>query len=155
MSTMLEPKVFLDTSALFAAIWSPQGGGRALLRLGEAQVVDLAVSSQMLTELDRTVRRKSAFNLADVAQILDVAGLKVVGHPPQDLIQRCVALIGYENDARVLAAAWHAEIDFFATLDRRHFLSNQALTQALPFPLGTPGDCLAWLRDRLVDNRGT
>ena len=50
----------------------------------------------------------------------------------------------FSGDGRVLADAWQARADFFITLDRQHFLDNEHLRAALPFPLGTPGDFLLW-----------
>jgi hypothetical protein len=38
----------------------------------------------------------------------------------------------------------------FVTLDRKHFLENALLAGSLPFPMGTPGDLLAWLKQRLA-----
>jgi predicted nucleic acid-binding protein len=51
--------VYLDTSTLFAAIWSAEGSGRMILKLGEAGVIDLKVSSQVLTELEKTILNKA------------------------------------------------------------------------------------------------
>jgi len=42
--------VFLDTSALFAGIWSAEGGARLVLRLAEVGAIRLLVSSQVLDE---------------------------------------------------------------------------------------------------------
>jgi hypothetical protein len=50
----------------------------------------------------------------------------------------------------VLAAALAACADHFVTLDRKHFLENALLAGGLPFPTGTPGDFLAWLKQRLA-----
>ena len=44
--------VFLDTSALFAGIWSAKGGSRMILKLGEAGVIRLLVSPQVLDEIE-------------------------------------------------------------------------------------------------------
>jgi hypothetical protein len=42
---------------------------------------------------------------------------------------------------------------YFVTLDREHFLNNAALKQTMPFPVGTPGDLLAWYRRLLSVTR--
>ncbi len=60
---------------------------------------------------------------------------------------RLQAWLAYAPDALVLAAAASAGVDFFVTLDRRHFLGNAPLRAALPFPIGTPGDYLGWHRE--------
>ena len=49
--------VFLDTSALFAGIWSSEGGARMILRLGETRAIRLLVSPQVLDEIEGALRR--------------------------------------------------------------------------------------------------
>ena len=51
--------VFLDTSALFAGIWSATGGGRMILKLGEAGAIRLLVCPQVLDEIESALRRKA------------------------------------------------------------------------------------------------
>ena len=52
-------RVFLDTSALFAGIWSVAGGSCMILRLGEAEAIRLLVSLQVLDEIEGALRRKA------------------------------------------------------------------------------------------------
>ncbi|MEZ4594783.1 MAG: PIN domain-containing protein [Chloroflexota bacterium] len=144
------PEFFLDTSALFAGIWSATGGARMLLKLGEAQAVQLQVSSQVLTEIENVVRRKAPQNLGALALLLDRSRIRLAASPSTEEISRCEELLTYRPDAIVLAAAWKAQVDFFVTLDGRHFLNNQQLHALAPFKIGTPGTCLAWYRDHIV-----
>jgi hypothetical protein len=44
----------------------------------------------------------------------------------------------------------NTDVDFFVTLDKQHFLGNAAITSHAAFPIGTPGECLAWIRRRLL-----
>ncbi len=143
-------RVFLDTSALFAGIWSPEGGARRLLELGEAGVVVLLVSTLVLQEIESVIRRKAPSALGALALILDRSGVAPAPDPTADALHRARAMIDYEGDAQVLAAAIAAQPDFFVTLDREHFLDNQAVRAGASFPIGTPGDCLAWLRQQLA-----
>jgi predicted nucleic acid-binding protein len=137
---------FLDTSALFAGIWSAEGGARMLLKLGETGAIRLLVSSHVLDEIERVLRRKAPDTLGQLAMILDRASVEVAPPPPAAVIRESQALISHPGDAQVLAAAWTARVDYLVTLDRQHFLNNLALRKALPFPVGTPGDFLAWYR---------
>ncbi|MFN8473614.1 MAG: PIN domain-containing protein [Anaerolineae bacterium] len=140
----------MDTSALFAGIWSAEGGARMLLRLGEAGVVQLLVSGQVLQEIESVVRRKAAAHLGALALLLDTARIEVVPPASSEVVEQCQSLTRYEADAVVLAAAWCDAVDFFVTLDRRHFLENDALRTAAPFPVGTPGDALAWIAQKFA-----
>lgn len=70
--------------------------------------------------------------------------------PPAELVSKCGSLLGHPGDAQILAAAWATGAAYLATLDQAHFLSNPSLGSVVPFPIGTPGDFLAWFRDRLT-----
>jgi predicted nucleic acid-binding protein len=142
-------RLFLDTSALFAGIWSAEGGARMLLKLGEAGVVQLLVSAQVLEEIETVIRRKAESLLPGLALLLDRCQVIVVPSAPLELQTPCRELLAHPGDARILADAWHNQADFLVTLDRAHFLNDPALAQEVPFPLGMPGDCLAWLRSHL------
>jgi len=142
-ATSPRPRIFLDTSALFAGIWS---GARMLLRLGEAGAIELLISPQVLVELQAALARKAPDTLPLAAVLLDRAAGTVVPAPDEDHLQLADALISHPGDAAIVAAAWQAASDFLVTLDRRHFLENSSLIAGVPFVIGTPGDALAWIR---------
>jgi predicted nucleic acid-binding protein len=117
-----------------------------ILKLGEARAVRVLVSPQVLTEMENVLRRKAPDALGLLALLLDRSGVEVVPAPTPDAVQECLALTGYLADALVLAAAKITAADYFVTLDREHFLNNNELKRSAPFPVGTPGDFLAWYR---------
>ena len=142
---------FLDTSALFAGIWSAEGGSRMILKLGEARAVRLLVSPQVLDEIESALRRKAPNMLGLLTLLLDRSGVEVVPPPISETVRDSQALTGHPGDAQVLAAAWAAGADYLVMLDRnKHFPKNQTLRAAVPFPVGTPGDFLAWYRAQLT-----
>ena len=143
-------RAFLDTSALFAAIWSEEGGGRMLLRLGEAGPVQIVVSRQVLAELERAIRSKAPHALGSLAVLLDRIHVEVAPEPGREVLTTCEGLVAHPGDAKVLGAAVASEADYFVTLDRRHFLESAKLRQAVAFVVGTPGDFLVWFRGRLA-----
>ncbi|RIK48751.1 MAG: hypothetical protein DCC57_13195 [Chloroflexi bacterium] len=143
------PRLFLDSSVLFAAIFSVTGGARELLRLSGEGLLHLLVSQDVLAESEANLRAKAPNRLADLVGALALAGVEITDPPDITTVQQCQKLVNYPNDAVVLAAAG---VDYFVTLDRQHFLDNAALRAAMPFPLGTPGDCLAWFRKMLSES---
>jgi predicted nucleic acid-binding protein len=143
-------RVFLDTSALFADIWSAEGGARMILKLGEARAIRILVSPQVLTEAEQVLRRKAPDMLGLFALLLDRSGVETVPAALPDAVQECLVLTGYLADAVALAAAKVNMVDYFVTLDREHFLSNDGIKRAMSFPVGTPGDFLAWYRGLLA-----
>jgi predicted nucleic acid-binding protein len=82
------------------------------------------------------------------ALLLDRARVRVTPEPSAEALAQAMAVTLYGPDARVLAEALSAGADYFVTLDREHFVDNPH-TGKLPLAVGTPGDFLAWLRDRL------
>ena len=142
-----KPSVFLDTSALFAGIWSEQGGARLILTLGETGACRIVASSLVLSEIESALRRKAPDLLGLLAFILDRCNLDIAPDGPAKLIDTLTRLTGHEADSRILAAAWQA--GYFVTLDRKHILDNRKLSKAVPFQIGTPGEFIKWYRSRI------
>lgn len=139
-----EWRVFLDTSVLFAAVLSERGGARELLNLGEAGSLRLVIGPRVVQESDAVISRKAPASKALFAILLDRAGVEI--GPPADAptLERAGQVISYAPDAHILTEAFVAQADYFITLDRQHF--EHGVATMLPFPVGTPGDCLAWIR---------
>jgi predicted nucleic acid-binding protein len=145
------PEAFLDTSALFAGVWSEVGGARQVLRLAEAGLVTVIVSPQVLTEIENNLRSQAPELLGRLALLLDRIGLRLAKAAPEARYEAALALVGHPGDARLLAEAWEAGAVYFITLDRQHFLDNERPRGRLPFQLGTPGDFLLWYRQSYIE----
>ena len=146
-------RVFLDASALSAAVWSSEGGARMILKLGEAGAACLLVSSQVLDEVEGALRCKAPEALGVFALLLDRSNIEVIPLPTDEAIRDCLAITSQRGDAGVLAAALSGQVDYFVTLVRQHFLDNPRLSRFAPFPIGTPGNFLAWFRTRWREAR--
>ncbi len=120
-----------------------------ILKLGEAGVVKLLVSSQVLEEMESVLTRKAPDLLGMLALLLDRSRIQVVPSPPRKILVECMTLVKSRCDAKILAAAWAGKADYLVTLDKKHFLANKALEKAVPFPIGTPGDFIVWFRRRI------
>lgn len=57
-------------------------------------------------------------------------------------------MIEYAPDAHVLAEAIAARSETLVSLKHKHMVCNPRAT-VLSFPVGTPGDFLAWFRERV------
>ena len=143
-------RAFLDTSALFAAVWSDQGGARMILKLGEAGAVALLVSPQVIKEAEGALKRKAPEALPLLAILLDRGGVTVEGAAPHKSAAALSSVIGHPGDAQIVADALQAKADYLITLDREHLLGNGRLAGEVQLPIGTPGDFLAWFRGRLL-----
>ena len=139
-------RVFVDTSALFAAVLSATGGARMVLKLGEAGAVKLLASRQVLSEAEGALRRKAPEALPDLGLLLERAGLEVVSSAGRSKVGKLLDAVGHPGDAQIAADALAAEADYLVTLDKAHLLGNRHLARAVPYAIGAPGDFLAWFR---------
>lgn len=126
--------VFLDSSVLFSAVNSPTGGSSKIFTLTS---IKLLTSKVVLTEVERNIREKlhtfhleRFFMLVDKLQILDQL-------PDKNLIQKAKEAI-VSKDAVILAEAKQAKSDYLVTLDRKHFLTNSAISFFKPKKIVTP-----------------
>lgn len=146
---MCAANLFLDSSALFAGIVSATGAARALLLLGEVERITLTVSEQVIAETERAVARKAPAALPTLRQVIHASKVQIVPDPAPEEVQARLYWISHPADVPILAAAVLAEVDFLVTLNRKHFLDNPRVGQLSGLRLGTPGDALAWVRERL------
>ncbi len=147
--TVERKRVFIDTSVLFAAVLSATGGSRLILKLGEAGVLRLVVSRQVLREADGVLRQKAPDAVALFGLLLDQAGVQIGRPAPRAQVEELRERVGHPGDARIVADAMRAKVDYLVTLDKKHLLGNTALSRHLSFPVGTSGDLLALLRHQL------
>jgi predicted nucleic acid-binding protein len=140
-------KVFMDTSVVFSAVLSPGGGARKLFQLGEAGVVRLFVGKTVLKECDEIVRRKSPSSLPTLARLLSVGLVETSPAAAPEMIEIARSVVCYEPDAYVLAEAIAAEVDWFVTHDKIHFLKDPDVS-SFNFRVGTPGDLIQSFKDQ-------
>ena len=148
---MTSPKLFFDSSALFAGIVSASGASRALLLLAEAGQVSITISEQVLTETERAVARKIPRALPDFREAIRATGLRIVRHPSPDEIEGYMDIIAHRADVPIVVAAIQSETDYLVTLNRRHFIDDPAVVDRSGLRIGTPGDALVWVRQHLAE----
>jgi predicted nucleic acid-binding protein len=146
-----ETRLFLDTSVLFAAVWSESGGSRLILKLGEAGAVSLWVGPTVLQEAEAVLERKSPESRPHMALLLDRAQVQVGPEAEDQALALARSVVDYMPDAQVLAEALEIGVGYFVSLDRKHLVDNPR-TESLPVTVGTPGDLLDWYRQRLTES---
>jgi len=131
----------MDTSVVFAAVMSPAGGSRKLFRLAEAGLLELVVGPTVLTECEDVIHRKAPRSLPILAQLLTISRVETSLAPTKNQVSTARSYVQYSPDARVLAEAIQAKVDWFVTHDKDHFLKAR-LKIKLRFEIGTPGDLI-------------
>lgn len=147
--TPKNPRIFMDTSVVFAAVLSPTGGARKLFLLGEARLMQLVVGPTVLSECQEVVQRKAPASLPTLAQLLASSSLETSHPPTKKQIRAAEEYVQYAPDAHVLAEAMLAKPDWFVTHDKEHFLKHRSRIN-LSFEIGTPGDVLQRFKDEFT-----
>ena len=147
---MTSPDLFLDSSALFAGVVSADGASRALLLLAEGGLIVVTVSEQVVAETERAVARRAPQALLTYREALRSTGLRVVRDPAPENVQAHRDIITHPPHVPIVVAAIQAEVDYLVTLNRRHFIDDPDVAIRSGIPIGTPGDALAWVRQRLA-----
>ena len=148
---MSRPRLFLDSSALFAGVVSESGVARVRLQLAEAGSIGLIVSEQVVAETERAIARKAPRAIVDYRSALRSVGLQIFPDPPREVVEANQDLISDPTDVPIVLAAMNAGVDYLVTLNRRHFIDDPLVAQRSALQIGTPGDALAWLRALWVD----
>ena len=81
--------------------------------------------------------------------MLDRSGVEIARKVSKQHFQTLRKATGHEADAHILCAALGADITYFVTFNRKHFLGSSAGRPNLPFPIGTPGDFISWFRKKM------
>lgn len=147
---MKKPHIFLDSSALIAGVLSSTGAAHALLDLGENDYVDLTVSEYVIVESERSILKKSPRNIPVLRESIRRANLNIIRDPSQKENDDHLYLISDPNDVPILLSAMKAKVDFLVTHNRRHFLDDPKVSENSGLKIGTPGDALAWVREKLA-----
>ena len=146
---MLKFNIFLDSSALIAGIISKTGAAHVLLELGEQEEIILTISEMVVVESERSIAKKSPGNLSNLRKAIKAANLKIVQDPSGEEKEANLYLIDDPDDVPILLASMKAKVDYLATHNRKHFLDDPTVAEKSGLKIGTPGDVLAWLRERL------
>lgn len=139
--------VFVDANVLIAGSGSRSGAGHIILMLGAFGLIQLVATRQGLDEAERNLRHKLPAALPVLAQILANVDLRVLDNPPPVAANRWAGSIE-AADAPLVEAAVSAQVDYFLTLNTRHF--TPAVAAASGLTIMTPGDFVGRLRALLV-----
>ena len=147
---MPRPKLFIDSSALFAGVVSSGGAARALLLLAESEHLAITISEQVVAETERAIARKVPQALPYCREALRSTRLSIVRDPSPEEVQANKDIISHQADVPIVVAAMKAKVDYLVTLNRRHFIDDEGVAARSKLRIGTPGEALAWVRDRLA-----
>ena len=131
------PKVFLDANILFAAAYSSRGGSREIIRKGIVGELVTIVSSTVLEEAVRNLQRKAPTAVEAFMRFIGTLDPQIAEEPSKKEVGKVGQYVNPE-DAIVLAAAIKAEVDYFVTLDKKHFLKDPRVEKKAKLKILSP-----------------
>jgi predicted nucleic acid-binding protein len=138
-------RIFLDSSVLYAAVFSATGPARQLLLKGLAGSVTLAVSDLVLEKTKRNLTKNAPLALPSFTSIADLLSPQAI-HPTKAAVLRAAQLV-HLKDAPIVAAA-KAKAEYLATHDVKHLLNHaRAIEAAYGVTVIAPADLLNTLKN--------
>ena len=137
-------RVFLDSSVLYAAVFSQTGPARRLILEGLAGSISLAISNLVLEETKLNLTKNAPLALPYFTILADLLSPQAI-HPTKAAVFRAAQLV-HLKDAPIVAAAAKANAEYLATHDVKHLLTHaQAIEQAYGIMVIAPAELLGIL----------
>jgi predicted nucleic acid-binding protein len=145
-STPTVPRIFLDSSVLFAAAYSRTGSTHDLLLAAIQGRLDLVLTPYVLMETERNILKRAP--QAHPAFLRLRAALPFqLSQPPEPLIADTARVVA-AKDAPIITAARAVQVTLVGTYDRKDLLSQrQKILVAFGVTAATPVEILAHLED--------
>lgn len=137
-------RIFFDTSVYIAALLSPGGAARELIRLVEAGAIQMVVSNEVITESDRVLAVKFPGLIQENRRLLKNLGPEIAPNPASNEVRPFSQKLA-RGDAMILCAAHLAKVSAFVTWNTRDFMSP-GIESLVTFPILVPADGLKLFR---------
>lgn len=143
---MTRLRVFIDSSVLFAAMYSASGMARDLIRLGLQGQVQLIVSPDVLEETIRNLTRKAPEKVEAYQSLLELLQLEITADPAVELVKSVETYV-VAKDAPIVAAAIQAAPDYLVTYDRKHLIEPPEVSQQSSLTIVTPAEVVRAIKN--------
>ncbi len=137
-------RVFVDSSAFIAAIYSARGYSYGLLLLGIRGEIEIVLSMDVVNEIIQNITIDRPDKIPALERVFAAADSEMVDISRKEV--RAAAKYIVEKDAPILAAAKVAEVDMLVSLDKRHILEKPELVKYIHAPIVTPAEAVRRFR---------
>ncbi len=140
-------RVFVDTSVLFAAVYSASGSASDLMKLAADGLIRLIVSPSILVEVERNILKKLPHGLGYYQRLIFAINAELANELNSEITTK-VAEYVVQKDVHVIAAAIAAQPDYLVTYDRKHLLDVPEVTVRSGLKIVTPDVIVKLLEDQ-------
>ena len=137
-------RIFLDSSVLYATVFSATGPAHRLILKGLQGSVTLCISDLVLEETKRNLTKNAPLALPYFTSIADLLSPQATNPTKADVLK--AANIVHLKDAPIVAAAAKAKAHYLATHDVKHLLNHaQAIAAAYGITVLAPAELVSIL----------
>ena len=137
-------RIFFDTSTYIAALLSPEGAAGELIRLVEGGAISMAISEEVIIEIDRVLSKKFPIRVEKSRELLKALGPEIAPNPKATQLKPFLKKLD-KGDAAILCSAQLAKVSAFVTWNTRNFMAD-GMDSLVDFPIVVPADALKLFR---------
>jgi putative PIN family toxin of toxin-antitoxin system len=130
-------RVFVDTSVLFAAVYSRSGYAYDLMELTTKDQLRVVMSQAIPNEVERNIRKKAEDRMYAYHRYIDILEIELMPEPQADLAAQVASHV-VAKDVHVIAAAIAARPDYLVTYDHKHLLDVPEVAARSGLKIVTP-----------------
>lgn len=137
-------KIFFDTSVYIAALLSPEGAARELVRLVEGGAIRMVVSEEVIVEVDRVLSGKFPERVQENRNLWKHLSPQIAPNPTAEQVKPFTHQLA-RADALILCSAHLAKVSAFVTWNTRDFMAP-GIESLVDFPIVVPANGLKLFR---------
>ncbi len=137
---MKKIKIFIDSNVLIAGLASDKGASHKLLKLIEARMIEAYFCQLIFEEVERNLKKKLPESLPYLYGAIKILSLNNLP-TSRKLDKKLNRFFPKKSDQTIFETANKIQLDFFVTLNRKHFHTRDVKKLA-HFKICTPAQFL-------------
>ena len=143
-------KIFLDSNIFITGLGSTTGASADILRLIQSANLEVFTSKLVVDEVGRNLARKLPKYLPIYFKVLSETGINIYSNI-RNINTQISNWISKHSDVVIFSTAQKLKIDYFITLNRKHFYQKEVKKLA-NFKIITPAEFLVIFRRKFFKN---
>jgi len=143
-------KIFLDSNIFITGLGSTTGASADILRLIQSANLEVFTSKLVVDEVGRNLARKLPKYLPIYFKVLSETGINIYSNI-RNINTQISNWISKHSDVVIFSTAQKLKIDYFITLNRKHFYQKE-VNKLANFKIITPAEILVIVRRNFFKN---
>jgi predicted nucleic acid-binding protein len=136
-------RIFLDSSVLYSAAYSPTGHSRDLIIMAARGEITIVISNLVVDETRRNIAEKAPNHVSYLDLIFENIPFEFTKPTAREVKEATKHIV--LKDAPIAAAAKKAKVDLLVTLDKKHLLDKPEIAKYVGADIVTPKEAISRL----------